>query len=247
MAEHERAHPGLCQSAGELRASLVGEVAAVGQDAALEIDGVAPGAEHIDIVVCLDHRRVAPGERVEHLRRHAAGVGADAETGVLPRQNISYALGRVVHCRKSGEREILQRDALPDRDRNDAPFQPRRGALERVGDGLRRIDLHIFIILQQHRQTGDMVGVLVRDENGRKIVRRERSPRKAGFDAAQGNARVEKHRRASLGEKIAVAARAAGKGNESHPAAAVPRSVPSGSSMMRMSAPRRRSLPTKFS
>ena len=247
MAEHKGLYPRLCQSAGELRAILVGQMAALGQDAALEMDRVAPAAEHVDIVVCLDHRRVAPGERVEHFARHAAGIGAKAEAGVLPRQNISYAPGRVVHCRKGGEREILQHDALADRDRNDAPFDARRSALERMRDGLRCIDFYFFMVFQQHGESRRMVGVPVRDKNGRKVVRCERPARKAGFDAAQGDARVDQHCRASLGDEAAVAAGAAGKGNEIHPAAAVSRSVPSGSSMMRISAPRRRSLPTKFS
>ena len=88
------------------------------------------------------------------------------------------------------------------------------------------------------KEVGDKVIFL------RKVVRCERPAREAGFDAAQGDARVDQHRRASLGDEAAVAAGAAGKGNEIHPAAAVSRSVPSGSSMMRISAPRRRSLPT---
>src|SRR5699024_2329196 len=102
---------------------------------------------------------------------------------------------------------------------------------------------------EQRWQAGYVVAVLVRDKHAVHLLRRQPLPGEEGADPPRGNARVGQDIGPFRGKKRAVPRRAAGDYAYAHQPALALLTLPgsSGSESRAMSAPRLRSLPTKFS
>ena len=96
MAEDDLARARADQLAGGLPCVVVGEMAAPGEDALLQIVGIRPGLEHVGVVVGFQQHRVAPGDVLQPALAHAADVRGQREPRRAALEAEAAGLQRVV-------------------------------------------------------------------------------------------------------------------------------------------------------
>lgn len=244
MPEHQapQAVPG--QGNRELGAAGVAQMPALGEDPALEIKGIAPGAEQVFVVVGLQKGGPAARQGADHRLGAAAGVGAEAQSALFPAEHEAHASLRVVRGGKGddlrrahgkgGSRaqdaQRFLRDPVP------APQIPR---------GFVRNPDRDRAVPRQLGEAADVVGVGVRYEDAVELPGGEAERGERGTEDAKRDADVDQNVRAAVFQKRAVAGGTAGKHIELHPARFPSESGSSGSFTMRISAPRDCSFPAK--
>ena len=198
-------HPG-----GKSRRIFVGQVPLASQDPLLQGIGVRPGPQAVHVVVALQHQQAHPRQNLLRLRGHIAGVRQNAN-GAGAVDAVIHALGGVVGRGKG--RDPAGADAefgsgVPGPQQRLHPRQAIRqlpgGAGTCVqGDGM---------VLDQGGQAGDMVRVLVGNQNAVQLVHGQLQLGQTRFDAAGGYSGVHQDMGAAVGQQQAVALGAAGQG-----------------------------------
>ena len=216
MAENDALRPAGRQCAGQGGAVLIGQVAALRTDAALQRPGVRPVHEPVQVMVGLDQGRPTAGEMPEHLLGDAAGVGAYPHPALRPLQDISYAAGCVVGRRKSGDGQPSQGKRRFRVDRLQPSRQFRRHAAQLPVGEAGGEDRH-GVVFRQHFQGADVVGVAVGDHHRVQVVHAQAVGIQSRSDPAQGDPRVHQHAGPAALYQRTVAAGAAGEGDQSHP------------------------------
>ena len=150
---------------GQLRqkggAVPVGQVACPRQNPPLEIGWVGPVAQHLPVVVGLQHHKLRPQQVLPHAGRHHPQVRGQGELPAVRRLDAEpQGLGAVVGRRERGHlhaRQLegpLQHPALH-------PFQGGLHGQQRPLGGKHRD----AVLLGEHPHPGDVVAVLVGDED----------------------------------------------------------------------------------
>ena len=155
-------------------------------------------------MVSLQQHRPAAGKMPLHGRGDAAGIRTEAQECSLRLYTVSYTLVRVVRRRKRGDLKILdtKRDLFFHRDQivlhggiRIAQTPPhRRGRVHRDG-----------VVPEHHPQSGDMVGVLVGDEDAAQVLEPEALAHQRGADAPHGDPRGDQYLRTAAPDQGAVA------------------------------------------
>lgn len=148
---------------------LVGQVAALAQNALFQGVGVRAGAKPLHIVVALQHQQIHAGEGGGRRFRHKAGVGEDAHGGVAAVHAVVHAFPRVVAggkyrhlCRAHGKAAAREYETQ-------AAVQLGQTGTEvegRAAGGVQRDG----VVLQEGGKARRVVRVLVADENGGQVV-----------------------------------------------------------------------------
>lgn len=210
VSQHEAAGAAFRHAAGEGGGVLVGQVAPPAQDALLQGVGVRPGQQPLHIVVALQHQQVYAGESGGRRLRHEAGIGEDAHRLTAAVDAVVHALPRVV---AGGEHRHLcganGKDAAGGY-KAQVIVQPRQAAAEiegRAAAGVQRDGM----VLQEGGKARRVICMLMGDEDGGQVVRRQIQQSKGLLDAAGGDAGIHQQVDAAGGDQQAVALGAAGQ------------------------------------
>ena len=248
MAQDDALCAVLGKLAGQGGAVVVGQVPPVGEDAPLEVHGIGPVAQHLLVVVGLDKYRVGPQEPGAHLLGDTAHVGGQGENPI-PFHPVAHALVRVVWRVKGPDGQSANPEGLSHRDKPQTALQQRQLTAQAVCHRVGGVNGEP-VVLAEHGQPGNMIGVLMGDEHSADVLYRMTCLCQGGFHPAHGDSGVDQYIRVPAAEQQAVAAGAAGEnGNLHQPMETIlsGSSVSSGKLTTSMSAPRALSLPTKFS
>ena len=211
MREQDAREPGVHELGREARGGLIGEVAVAGRDPRLDRARVRPDPEHHLVVVRLEHEEVAARERVAHARGGAAEIGGDPDTGAgrHVHQRDRDRIGRVVRGEEGLDPEAAHLEGTGDRVGPRALVAPEEVAARREG-ALREVDRGA-VAAREHAHAARVVAVIVCDQNGVKLGRRdaghpepalEIAGAESGVHQDAGSGRLHQHRvaRASAAE-----------------------------------------------
>ncbi len=171
--------------------------------------------EHLEIVVAFEHQRVAAGQARLDVGRGHAEVGQHAEAPRAVADDVLHRLARVV---RNGYRLDLQRvDREPVVAVEAVDVRHALEALRDRGQRAERGPDRNAVPRRERRNTADMIGVLVRDEDRGERRRLEPEPGEASRRAPNAEAAVDQDARAARLDDEAVAFAAAAQGGEAHP------------------------------
>ena len=161
-------------------------------------------------MVALQHQHAHPRQNLLRLRGHIAGVRQNAN-GAGAVDAVIHALGGVVGRGKG--RDPAGADAefgsgVPGPQQRLHPRQ----AIRQLPGGAGTCIQGDGMVFDQGGQAGDMVRVLVGNENAVQVVHAEAQPGQARFDAAGGYSGVHQDMGAAVGQQQTVALGAAGQG-----------------------------------
>ena len=195
---------------GEGRRGIVRQVPQRAENPLLERIGVGPGAQTFLVVVALEHEKRRPGEHVRGLvrdeprvRQNADGAARGVNAVVDAPRCVVRRLKRRDARRADGERREPLHLAEHRPDPRDAP-----GELARGGGG--GVDGNP-VALDERLQAGDVVAVLMGDEDGIDLRESNAELLERGLDAPGGDARVHEDARALRVDDQAVPLGAAGQ------------------------------------
>ena len=210
MSQHKAAGAALRHAAGKGGGVLVGQVTPPAEDALLQGVGIGTGLEPIHIVIALQHQQIHTGEGGGSRLRHKTGVGEDANGLAAAVDAVVHALPGVVAGGEHGDRRGADGKDAAGGDRAQAAVQSGQAAAEIEGGAAAGVQRD-GVMLEKRGKTRRVVGMLVGDEDGGQIVRRQAQLGKGLLDAAGGDARVHQQVDAAGRDQQTVALGAAGQ------------------------------------
>jgi hypothetical protein len=199
----------------EVAGGGVVEVAEASRDAVLQAEWIRPLHQHVEVVVALDHERVAAGELVLHVAGGRAEVGEHAQAQVAVREHVLHRLARIVRHRERLDQDRADREP---RVRVDEPHQ-HRGKVRR--EPLRRAAREVHrdrVALGEARDAADVVVMLVGHADAVDRGRRHAARLELRNRRGQREAAIHHHARARALDDQPVARAAAAQRGETHAA-----------------------------
>ena len=186
------------------RAAIVGKMPIVGKDTPFKRKRIRPRFQHFDIVVRLYNRGVSSAQSLQHFTRYMTAVRAKAEYGVRSFKPVADALGSVMRSMKGYCVYSPDAALLADGKLGYIVIDPRNRIAQMIGYCARGKYWYI-VVLDQRCKTGNVVAVLMRDENSGKLINGNAESIQPGADALCRDARVDQQRCLPVLYKRAVA------------------------------------------
>jgi hypothetical protein len=193
----------------EICESIIGEMADAAHHPLLDAPRIRAAAQQFEIVIGFDHQHVASAQVVANAVGHVSEIGADADLDAVTAKREADGIDSVVrngerlHCDVADLEGAAGGERLPTRDRDAVAGAVTRKLLIRVirwaGDVNRDLEP-----LGQYVQSTDVVGVLVRDEDGVDAVWIKAAQNHAPQKLAAGETCVHQQVGAGTGDNGAV-------------------------------------------
>lgn len=214
MAQHKGVEIPFNAAGDEGGGHVVGEMTVAAHHALLYAPRIGAYLQHLQVVVRFQQQEMAALEVVLHGFRHVAEVSQQAKAVAFGLDNEAHGIGGVVGNGKAADVEVANGEAIPGCDHLNggsagAPVNGLMGAFIEVDrQGLAGVRL---MVAHQTDEAGDVVTVLMADDDGIQRGRIDLRLREAFVQRAPADARVKQHALAGGGNQRGVAATAAGE------------------------------------
>ena len=139
------------------------EMAEAGRDALLERRRIAAVLQHVEVVIALEHQRVASGQAVLDVQCRDAEIGEDAHAPGAVADHVLHGLARVVRHRDRNDFEHAYREPLVAVESVDWVIPSKRSATTASVPNVAHTG--IAVPRGERGHAADVIGVLVGDED----------------------------------------------------------------------------------